>query len=100
MELLLALNRQLQLPPHQVERSPHGGVVRVEPFGSNRFPFVVVHIGIGRRWGTLGCASERRLPLHPCPHCQHGKCDQAGHNDTQDELNYLGCWTIEICSPG
>jgi hypothetical protein len=41
--------RQLQLPAHKVGRRSHGGVVRVEPFGSDRFGLngiVVVHAGL------------------------------------------------------
>jgi hypothetical protein len=46
MELLLASAEQFQLPAHQIEGRSHGQVVRVEPFGSDRFAFVVIHAGL------------------------------------------------------
>lgn len=37
---------QFRLSAHKVEHRSHGWVVRVEPFGSDRFAFVVVHAGL------------------------------------------------------
>jgi hypothetical protein len=38
--------KKFQLLAHKVERNSHSGFVGVEPFGSDRFGFVVVHTGL------------------------------------------------------
>jgi hypothetical protein len=49
---------KLKLPAHHVQRCSQSRVVRVEPFGSDRSAFVVIH-------AHLGAVSASQVPLGP-----------------------------------